>query len=290
MTSRTVAGAVLAMLAANLSAAAQAQAQAQDVPVIDTEDATLGSAEVGPGGLHGLATIDLRNGDYARGAYDDDDASLARLPVHVALGFAAVLRRGADGAGTLFVVGQSSNGFHAPAADERRDPRSWYESNTIVALAWRPVDGLTTAAAYAVKVSPNGVSATTQEASLSGRYAADDGVGRWRPQIVMTRRTRGDSGTYTLIGVAPEIPIGSATLAFPLSAGIGWGGFYAPGSGDRLHASLGMSFETPLSKQMRLRVQGVALARDARLASLDAPRGSDAPVIPLVTIAIVSHW
>jgi hypothetical protein len=39
----------------------------QQVPTIDTEDATLGSASVGRGHVHPLIALDVRNGDFARG-------------------------------------------------------------------------------------------------------------------------------------------------------------------------------------------------------------------------------
>ncbi len=42
-------------------------AERQSVPVIDTEDATLGTTQVPAGALHGTLSLDIRNGDYARG-------------------------------------------------------------------------------------------------------------------------------------------------------------------------------------------------------------------------------
>lgn len=265
-------------------------AERRSVPVIDTEDATLGTTEVPAGPLHGTVSLDVRNGDYARGAYDDDDAGLSRLPVHAAITVAGVLARDAAGEGRLFLIGQSSNGVHAPSPDERRTPRSWYESNTIVALAWQPANGLTAAAAYAIKASPNGIAGTTHEASLSVRYAGDRGLGWWRPNLVVTRRTRGDGGVFTLLGLSPEMRLGETTLSTPLVAGIGWGDFYGPGSGDRRYASAGLAVQHPLGRVAVWRAEIVAIARDRRLRRLDAPGGTTAPLVPLATIALTVPW
>ena len=269
--------------------AAQA-AERQSVPVIDTEDATLGTTEVPAGALHGTVSLDIRNGDYARGAYDDDDAGLSRLPVHAAITFAGVLARDATGDGRLFLIGQSSNGIHAPSPDERARPRSWYESNTIVALAWQPAKGLTATAAYAIKASPNGIAGTTHEASLSVRYAGDRGIGWWRPNLVVTRRTRGDGGVFTLLGLSPEMRLGETTLSGPLVVGVGWGGFYGPDSGDRRYASAGLAVQHPLGRVATWRAEIVAIARDRRLRRLDAPGGTTTPLVPLATIALSVPW
>ncbi|MBB4618428.1 hypothetical protein [Sphingomonas abaci] len=279
-------GAALALLAP----VAVRAAERQSVPVIDTEDATLGTVEVPTGSLHGTASLDVRNGDYARGAYDDDDAGLSRLPVHAAVTLAGVLARDAAGDARLFLIGQSSNGFHAPSPDERVTPRRWYESNTIVALAWQPTKGLTTAAAYAIKASPNGVAGTTHEASLSIRYARARGLGWWRPNLVVTRRTQGDGGVFTLLGLSPEISWGETTVSAPIVAGVGWSGFYGPDSGDRRYASAGLALQRPLGRIATWRAEIVAIARDRRLRRLDAPDGTTAPVVPLATIALSVPW
>ncbi|RYD24701.1 MAG: hypothetical protein EOP89_10840 [Lysobacteraceae bacterium] len=113
----------LMVLAATLALVAASPASSQTVPFIDTEDATLSEVDVGGGSVHPIVSFDVRNGDYARGAYDDDAAGLGRVPVHVSVGAAAVLKRGADGQGTLFLVGQSSNGF-SPRYGGRKSLRS----------------------------------------------------------------------------------------------------------------------------------------------------------------------
>jgi hypothetical protein len=273
------------------------QASAQTVPFIDTEDATLSEVDVGAGDLHPIVSLDIRNGDYARGAYDDDDAGLGRVPVHVAIGGALVLDRREDGQGVLFLVGQSSNGFHAPPAGERKRPRSWYESNNILGVAWLPVDGLSAAVAYAIKTSPNGVSDTTHEASVTFRYAGKDILGRLSPRLAVTRRTRGDGGFYTIVGIAPEIPLTDSddgpTLTLPVTLGTGWRGFYEAGSGDRMFGSAGLSVAQPLTvggAKASLQGEFLAMARDARLRRLDAPDGTTAAVVPLATISLTMAW
>ncbi len=198
---------------------------------------------MGSSDWHPVVTFDIRNGDYARGALDDDDAALDRLPIHFALGGALVVRRGRDGEGDLFVIGQSSNGFHAPRADERIAPRAWYESNNLLGLAWRPVAGLTTAASYTIKTSPNGVASTTHEASVSIFYTADRGLGdgsraRRSPAVRKGRaasiRSSGSARPFALSGRKDGLSLG-----VPVLVGIGWNGFYAKGSGTRVYGSVG---------------------------------------------------
>ncbi|MEH3106893.1 MAG: hypothetical protein PGN09_06280 [Sphingomonas fennica] len=274
-----------------LLAAGGAQA-AVPLPFADTEDATLSTVEGGDRGFVPILTLDLRNGDFARGAYDDDGAGLARLPVHVAIGAAAIVSRRADGSPSLALIGQSSNGFHAPAGQERNAPRTWYESNTIAGLAWQPANGLTAAALYAIKTSPNGIAPTSHEASLSILYAADDGIGRLKPRFAVTRRTRGDGGVYTIAGLSPEWTLAqgedAATIALPIAVGIGWGGFYAAGSGDRAYGSAGLSLARPIrvaGARATIQAEILALVRDARLARLDAPEGRTDRVVPLATLS-----
>ncbi len=287
----------LAFAAATFACVAASLASAQTVPFIDTEDATLSEVDVGGGSVHPIVSFDVRNGDYARGAYDDDDAGLDRVPVHVSVGGAAVLKRSADGQGTLFLVGQSSNGFHAPRPDERSRPRGWYESNTIVGLAWRPVDGLSAAAAYAIKASPDGVAGTTHEASLTFLYTGKDVVGFLAPRFAATTRTKGQGGFYTIVGIAPAFPLTRAedgpTLTLPVSVGAGWRSFYAADSGDRVYGSGGVSVAQPFTiAGARALLQGeiIALFRDRQLRRLDAPGGTTASIVPLATISIAMAW
>ncbi len=285
------------ILAAAIGGGDATPGAAQTIPFLDTEDATLSEIDVGEGDIHPTVSFDVRNGDYARGAYDDDDAGLGRVPVHVAIGGAAVLKRRADGQGILFLVGQSSNGFHAPRADETTRPRRWYESNTIIGLAWRPIDGLSAAAAYAVKASPNGVASTSHEASLSVLYTGKDMVGSLAPRLAVTRRTKGEGGFYTIIGIAPAFPMtrreDGPTATVPVSLGGGWRSFYATGSGDRVYGSAGVAIAQPLKiGRAKASLQGeiLALARDSRLRRLDAPAGTTAAVVPLATVSIVAAW
>ncbi len=284
--------------AAPLLALAAPAAAADTVPFADTEDATLSAVAVGPGDVHAIAGTDLRNGDYARGSLDDeDDAGLGRVPVHVAIGGAIVLRRDAAGAGTLFLIGQSSNGIHAPRRNERAAPRAWYESNTIAGLAWRPVAGLTGAALYTIKASPNGIAATTHEASLSAAYDGADAAGSLHPRLAVTRRTQGTGGLYTIAGIAPEWRLAAGddapTVTLPLTAGIGWGGFYAAGSGTRAYASAGIALARPVrlaGARATVQAEVLALVRDDPLRRLDAPAGTTAAIVPLATLSCRMAW
>lgn len=276
---------------------AAAPAAAQTIPFVDTEDATLSEIDVREGAVHPVISFDVRNGDYARGAYDDDDAGLGRVPVHLSIGGALVLRRGQGGAGDLFLVGQSSNGFHAPRADERASPRAWYESNSIVGLAWRPAAGLTAALAYAIKASPNGIASTTHEASATFLYTGDDAIGWLKPRFAVTRRTRGQGGFYTIGGIAPSFALTARedgpTLAVPVMGGVGWHGFYAADSGDRAYASGGLSLAQPVrigGAKATVQAEILALVRDDRLRRLDAPAGTTATVVPHATLSLALAW
>ncbi|MET0269625.1 MAG: hypothetical protein ABW173_04265 [Sphingomonas sp.] len=274
-----------------------AAAAAQTIPFADTEDATLSEIEVGPGDIHPVLSLDLRNGDYARGAYDDDDAGLGRVPVHLAIGGAIVLDRRRDGAGALFLLGQSSNGLHAPGARERTRPRAWYESNNLLGLAWRSAGGVSAAATYTIKTSPNGVAATTHEASLTVLYSGDRGLAALKPRLAVTRRTQGPGGFYTIAGIAPELALSARedgpSLSLPLLAGVGWGGFYGTGSGDRAYASGGVSIAQPLrlgERRAALQFELLALARDTALRRRDAPAGTTATIIPYATLSLSMAW
>ncbi len=278
-----------------LSAAA-APAAGPSIPFADTEDATLSEIEVGDGDSHPIVSFDLRNGDYARGALDDDDAGLGRVPLHIAIGGVLVLhRRGSEA--TAFLIGQSSNGVHAPRSGERAAPRAWYESNTLVGLAWRPAAGLSTAATYTIKTSPNGVAPTTHEASLTALYAADDALGRLKPKLAVTRRTRGAGGLYTIAGIAPSLPLSAEenglTLTLPVTMGIGWGGFYAAGSGSRSFGSGGLSLSQPVrlgGAKATVQAELLALVRDDRLRRLDRPHGTTATLVPYATLSFTVAW
>lgn len=271
-----------------------APASARDVPVIDTEDATLGSTTVTSSGrLHPIFAFDLRNGDFARGNYDDDRADLERLPVHAQIGLAVELRRNGKDAADTWLVLRSSNGFHASSADETTSPRAWYESNTLAALVFTPAPGLRTAAVYTIKTSPNGVSSTTHEASLSAAYDGKDMFGRVSPTFVATIRPKGDHGLFTQIGIEPAFELtardDATQISLPLAIGVGWNGFYGPGTRDRGFASAGLALQQPFSigaTHWSARIEGLALIRDDRLAALSGPDGETDTVVPLVTVSV----
>ncbi len=265
----------------------------QVVPTVDTEDATLGSSDVGNGRIHPVISIDLRNGDFARGNYDDDRADLSRLPAHIEIGVGAELHHDLQGEADTWIVLQSSNGFHAPSSHERTSPRSFYESNNLIALVTTPTKGVHAAAVYTIKASPNGVADTTHEASISLAYEADHGVGLARPVFVATIRPKGDHGVYTQAGIEPSFALGSAddmpSVSIPLAVGIGWGGFYGAGSGDRMFGQAGVALSQPFTLGMTkwtARAEMVALIRDDRLRMLSGPKGETGTVVPLGTVML----
>ncbi|MDY0958566.1 hypothetical protein SOM26_07695 [Sphingomonas sp. CFBP8993] len=285
------------MAAAAAALCAATPAWSQSVPLVDTEDATLSSVSVGKGTVHPILTLDVRNGDYARAVYDADGPGLNRVPVHVAIGLAVVLDRDAGGRGRWFLTAQSSNGFHGPSVEERAVPRAFYESNNIAALAWRPVEGLTAALAYTVKTSPNGIDPTTQEASVSVAWAGKDVLGELGPNVAITRRTQGDGGVFTLASLSPSQALGkgegAAKLSLPLALGMGWDGFYGPGSGDRAYGSVGMALSQPLrlgGAKATLRAEMLALIRDGALAAAEAPAATTDRVVPLATLSLRMGW
>lgn len=286
----------IAVCAAAVSLASPAAAQS--VPTIDTEDATLGSADVATGGaIHPMLGFDLRNDDFARGNYDDDRADLDRLPVHAQIGVAIDLAHGTDGAATSWLVLRSSNGFHSPQRNEAASPRAWYESNNLAALVFTPTQGLRTAVVYTFKTSPNGVSDTTHEASLSFAYDAKNALGFLSPTFAVTLRPKGDHGVYTQGGIEPGFTLSSREhgpkLSLPVAAGIGWRGFYGRDTADRKFVSAGAALEQSLllgGAPWRARLEAVALVRDRRLARLSDPDGETARVVPLVTLSLSAAY
>lgn len=281
----------IAGVASSLLLVLAVPAAAQDVPTIDTEDASLGATSVGIGRFHPIVAIDVRNGDFARGGYDDDAANLDRVPVHVQAGFAWALHRDAAGKQDRWLLATSSNGFHAPVAAERVAPRGWYESNNLLGVVAAVGGGVRVGAAYAIKVSPNGISDTTHELSLTAALDGEHGVAALHPSAAVTTRTQGAGGVFTQVAIAPELALGrgDATLSFPALVGVGWGGFYAAGSGDVTYASAGVAVTQPFDAsgaKWRLRAEVLALVRDdtlRRLGSLDA---ETATVVPLATVSL----
>lgn len=277
-----------------LASLVTANASAQSVPTIDTEDATLGSAKISRRGtVHPLLAFDIRNGDFARGNYDDDRADLERLPVHAQLGVAVDLTLAPNGEATSWLTLRSSNGFHAPAIGDLSAPRIWYESNNLAALVFTPMAGMRTAVVYTIKTSPNGVSATTHEASLSFAYDGDDAVGSLSPSLVVTTRPKGDHGVFTQAAIEPGFDLtkreDGLKVSIPVAIGRGWGGFYGAGSGDRSYVSIGAALEQPFllgAKHWGIRLEALAVVRDDRLAALSGPRGETGTVVPLITWSV----
>jgi len=279
------------LLAAGMASVSPAAAKddPRTVPISDTEDAGLDSQSVGAGRLHPVLGLDVRNGDFVRGTYDDDGAGLDRVPVHVQLGLVYELVRDGDTANAWLEV-RSSNGFHAPGADETASPRAWYESNNLVGIATRLSSGLTGAITYAIKTSPNGVSDTTHE--LSGALALEgtSGLAALNPGFAATWRPKGGGGLYTQATIEPGIDLGRADrLSAPAAFGVGWGGFYERGSGTRMFGRVGLAYKHPFrigEAHLAVRAEASALFRDDRLRQLDAPMASPHTIRPFGTIAV----
>lgn len=278
--------ALLAMLLA-------APAAAQDAPTLETEDATLGSVSVGEGRLHPILTVDVRNGDISRGEYDDDGPGLDRVPLHAELGFAYELSRDERGEADLFLVVASSNGFHSPRADERTSPRVWYESNNILGLIAAPADGVRAGLAYTIKTSPNGVSPTTHELSATAAFEGERGLGPLRPTLVATMRPRGGAGLFTGVGVEPEFATTASedgpSVSLPAKFGVGWGGFYEPGSGDVTYGSAGLAYSHPFQvgdARWRFRSELLAVVRDDALRRLGEADADRSTLVPLATVSL----
>ena len=280
-------------LASGLLPAVAANADARSVPSIESEDASLGSVDVSEasGRFHPQLGLDVRNGDFSRGNYDDDAANLDRIPLHAQVGFALDLHQAAGGSTDAWLVFSSSNGFHTPSSDERVSPRRWYESNNLLGLVVSPTEGLRVGFVYTVKTSPNDVAATTQEASLALAYQADSGLGAWRPGLAVTTRTQGDGGLYTQGSLEPGLDLSpnGLRLSFPSALGVGWNGFYGPDSGDRLYARTGLALEQPFrwgETRWSARAEALALYRDGALRELSGPDGETDGVVPQVTLSL----
>lgn len=273
--------------------AVSSPAIAQQVPTIDTEDASLGSASVGSGRVHPLIALDVRNGDFARGNYDDDAADLDRLPVHLQVGFSAELHRNAKNEADAFLVFNSSNGVHAPTSAERTSPRAWYESNNAIALVVSPAKDLQTGFVYTIKTSPNGVSPTTHELSLTSALGSKSALGALSPTAVVTWRPKGGRGLFTQIGIEPSISLtqqdDGPTIGFPTLAGMGWDDFYDAGSGDAPYGSIGAAYSHPFEAagvRWQFRAEAVALVRSDRLRHLGGPDAEHSTVVPLATVSL----
>lgn len=262
------------------------------VPISDTEDASLESRPVGPGRLHPVLGLDVRNGDFVRGTYDDDGANLGRLPVHVQLGLVYELARDGGGTPNVWLELRSSNGFHAPAARERAQPRAWYESNNLIGIAVRAFPDAIGALTYTVKTSPNGVAPTTHELSGALAWDGDAGLAALHPGLVATWRPKGGGGLYTQAALEPGLAVGGTgggRLSAPLAIGVGWRGFYGAGSGNRLFGSAGAAYAQPIAigrAHLSFRAQVLALVRDGRLRRLDGPQASTHAVRPYGTVSL----
>jgi hypothetical protein len=264
------------------------------VPTLDTEDGSLGMTEAGQGRWHPMLGADLRNGDFSRGNYDDDGVDLDPVPFHAQFSLAYEMTRDASGAATSWFFLRSSNGFHDPALEgEDEAPRSWYESNNIAGFVAPLAPGLSGALSYTLKMSPNGVSDSTQEIGTALAYEGKDNIGALNPGIAATWRAAGPGGVYTQAAIEPGWDLGAADplrLSLPATLGIGWNGFYETGSGTRGFASAGVALSKPLriaGRRVSLRADMLAIARDGRLRDLDGDGATDRKaVVPYVMLSL----
>lgn len=275
-----------------LSSHAWAQ-EKREAPISDTEDASLNSVEVGDSRLHPVLSVDVRNGDFVRGSYDDDAASLGRVPVHVQVGAVYELTRQAGGDATAWLEVRSSNGIHSPSVGERTSPRAWYESNNLVGLAASLAPGLKGALTYTVKTSPNGISDTTHELSAALSLDRSSGFGWLNPGVNATWRPKGGGGFYTQATIEPGWKLGehanAIRVSIPAVLGVGWNDFYESDSGTRAYGSAGLALDVPLAiagGHWSARAEALALVRDDRLRMLGGERADHGTVEPYVTLRL----
>lgn len=271
--------------------------ETRKAPLSDTEDASITSVDVGVGRVHPVLALDLRNGDFVRGDFDDDAANLDRVPVHARIGLVWELSRDDRGDAVSWLMLQSSNGFHAASPEERVNPRGWYESNNLAGIAARLAPDLTGALTYTIKSSPNGASTTTHELGVAGSLSGKTGLAALRPGFAATWRPKGGGGLYTQATVEPGIDLSAgetpARISIPAVIGIGWDDFYDGGSGDRLYGSAGIALEQPLTigtARMKARIEALALVRDDRLRFLGGPAADTSMVVPYARISLsIAH-
>ena len=269
----------------------------QNIPTSDTEDAELGSLPVRPGRWHLFATVDVRNGDYARGSYDDDASGLHQVPIHAQLGLAINLHQKIDGSADAVLLVETNNGFHGPRVAETSTPRAWYESNNLLGIALRPLKDVTMAFSYTNKSSPNGVSGTTHEISGAFAYEGASALGQLHPTATITLRPAAGRGAYAQVGAEPSLKLSksssSGEISIPLHVGVGWGGFYETGTGTVTYGNIGLAFSQPFSpagKRVRFRAEVLALIRDPTLRRLDGDQADHAAVVPLATISLATTF
>lgn len=282
----------IAAIAAAAAALAACPAHAQDFPTIDA-DGQLGKAATGNGDLHADFDLSLANGDFSRGSYDDDAASLDRLPVHGALTIGWTAHKSAAGDPDLWLEASTSNGLHSAQSIERTSPRAWYESNNLAAVFYKPNKATTTALAYVIKTSPNGISPTTHELTASLGYKTDGGIGRLQPSTAVSLHTKGGNGLYTLFGIAPSFDLGPGdsppTIDIPVRLGVGWDDFYGPGSGTAMFASAGLAFNRPFAvgtSHWKFHAEALALLRDRTVRNLGEADAEHSAVVPLATMGV----
>lgn len=261
------------------------------MPLLDTDDSSLGQTAVTAGRIHPLGQLGVGNGDFTRGAYDGDPADLNRLPVQTLLAIGAELRHAADGTPTLWLEGVTTNNFHAPHAADPTSPRIWYDNNNLLGLIAQLSPRLRGALTYVIKTTPNGFSSTIHEANASVQFAGNGLLGAIKPGAVVTVHPYGGHGVYSQIGVTPAWHLRGGsdgpTLSFPLKAGIGWSGFYGTGTGDATYGAAGLAYVHPVRLgrvKAAFHAQAAALIRSRAVARLGNDEADHGTVVPLASI------
>lgn len=285
-----------AVAAAAIALGLPGAAVAQKMPTIDA-DGHLSNATVGNGTFHAIIDLNLQNGDFSRGKYDDDAANLDRLPVGVGVTFGWQLHKNAAGTPDLWFEAGSANGFHSPIAIERDSPRAWYDNNNVLALLYKPSKAWTAAVSYAIKTSPNGVSPVSNELTTAFGYQTKAGLGMLRPSLAISFHTEGGSGVYSLFSIDPTFDLAARddapTISIPARFGIGWDDFYGAGTGTATYGSVGLAYAHPFKigpAHMKFRAQALALIRDATVRRLGKADAEHSTVVPLVTLGVTMAY
>ena len=118
--------------------------------------------------------------------------------------------------------------------------RGWYEFDFTAGLAFTFAKNFTLTPSYLTFLSPNDGFASFQGLNVKLAFDDTDFLGKFalHPYVQvlfeLDNKTDGssrDEGVYYEIGIAPSVPVGPVTLAFPLTLGLGSNDFYANDSG-----------------------------------------------------------
>ena len=156
-----------------------------------------------------------------------------------------------------------------------------------------PAKELHTGVVYTIKASPNGVSSTTHEMSLTSTMGGESAVGALSPSAVVTWRPKGGGGLFTQVGIEPSVPLtqrdDGPTISFPALAGIGWDDFYEAGTGDVPYGSIGAAYSHPFEAggaKWQFRAEALAVVRSDTLRRLGGPEAEHDTLVPLATVSL----